>query len=101
MLVRLPVLLVVGVGLISAVAQVRVPPTFSADVAPILYRRCTSCHSDRSVAPFSLVGYENARQFATTIEEVTRTGQMPPWKAIPGYGEFRDVAALTAVEKKT
>jgi hypothetical protein len=74
-------------------------PTFAHDVAPILYRRCTSCHSDRSVAPFSLVGYENARNYAKMMASVTAQGVMPPWKAAPGYGEFRDVALLSQEEK--
>ena len=26
---------------------------------------------------------------------------MPPWKPVPGYGEFRDSYALTADEKQT
>lgn len=76
-------------------------PTFSHDVAPILYRRCTTCHSERSIAPFSLIGYENARQYASTIAAVTQSGVMPPWKAAEGYGEFRDVARLSDSEKRT
>lgn len=74
-------------------------PTFSKDVAPILYKRCASCHSDSRIAPFSLVGYANARRRALMIVSVTESGYMPPWKAKAGYGEFRDVAALTAEEK--
>ena len=77
-----------------------VNPTFSKDVAPILYKRCASCHSDSRIAPFSLVGYENAKSRALTIVGVTQSNFMPPWKAKPNYGEFRDVAALTEAEKK-
>ncbi len=74
-------------------------PTFAKDVAPILYKKCASCHSDSRIAPFSLVGYENAKKRALTIVGVTQTNFMPPWKAKPGYGEFKDVAALTEPEK--
>lgn len=76
------------------------PPTFSKDVAPILYKKCASCHSDSKVAPFSLVGYQNARNRSLTIASVTAVNYMPPWKAKHGYGEFRDVAALTGAEKR-
>jgi|SRR5579862_6055133 len=91
---------------LAGIASVRPPeapkaPTFSHDVAPILYKRCTSCHSDRSVAPFSLVGYDNAKKYAATIAAVTSAGIMPPWKAAPDYGEFRNVAILTSTEKET
>lgn len=74
-------------------------PTFSKDIAPILYKRCVSCHSDSGVAPFSLIGYKNAKSRAETIAMVTDVGYMPPWKAKANYGEFRDVAALSAREK--
>lgn len=75
-------------------------PTFSKDVAPILYKRCASCHSDSRIAPFSLVGYENAKKRALTVVGVTQSNFMPPWKAKANYGEFRDVAALTDAEKR-
>ncbi|MBS1718261.1 MAG: hypothetical protein JSS72_11075 [Armatimonadetes bacterium] len=74
-------------------------PTFSKDVAPILYKRCVSCHSESRVAPFTLVGYENARKHAATIASVTSTNFMPPWKANPHYGEFKDIPVLTPQEK--
>lgn len=80
--------------------SIPVTPTFSNDVAPILYKRCASCHSDSRIAPFSLVGYENAKRRALTIVGVTETNLMPPWKAKANYGEFRDVAALTDSEKQ-
>lgn len=74
-------------------------PTFSKDVAPILYKRCASCHSDSRIAPFSLVGYEDARKRARNLIAVTESNYMPPWKAKAGYGEFRDSALLTPQEK--
>ncbi len=74
-------------------------PTFSKDIAPILYKRCLSCHSDTKIAPFSLVGYDNAKRRAKTIKAVVGVGYMPPWKAKEGYGEFRDVPTLTSAEK--
>ncbi|MEI8281744.1 MAG: hypothetical protein WCG75_05010, partial [Armatimonadota bacterium] len=74
-------------------------PTFSHDIAPIIYKRCAQCHSDSQIAPFSLVGYQNVRDRAATIAKVVHLGVMPPWKAKANYGEFRDVQALTTEEK--
>jgi hypothetical protein len=70
-------------------------PTFARDIAPLLYARCAVCHSESRVAPFSLVGYANAKRHAKTMASVVEKRIMPPWKAKPHYGEFKDVAALT------
>ncbi len=39
-------------------------PTFSKDVAPILYKNCASCHRPGEIAPMSLLTYEEARPWA-------------------------------------
>src|SRR5580700_6095410 len=70
-------------------------PTFAKDVAPILYQKCVSCHSDSKVAPFSLVGYANAKEHAKMVALVTDDKLMPPWKANLHYGSFRDIPVLT------
>jgi hypothetical protein len=75
-------------------------PTFSHDIAPIIYKRCAQCHSDSEIAPFSLVGYQNVKDRAATVAKVCQLGVMPPWKAKSNYGEFKDVQALTAEEKE-
>jgi hypothetical protein len=70
-------------------------PTFSADVAPILFDNCVSCHRPGEVAPFTLLTYEDARKRAKTIARVTDDRFMPPWKAEPGHGDFVGVRRLT------
>ena len=70
-------------------------PTFSRDVAPILFDHCTSCHRPGQFAPFSLVTYADARPWARAIRQQVVTRRMPPWKPAPGYGEFRDVRRLS------
>ena len=35
-------------------------PTFTRDVAPILYKHCAVCHHAGQVAPFSLLTYADA-----------------------------------------
>ena len=39
-------------------------PTFTKDVAPILYKNCTACHRPGEIAPMSLLTYEDARPYA-------------------------------------
>ncbi|WP_221030401.1 tetratricopeptide repeat protein [Actomonas aquatica] len=62
------------------------PPTFVADVAPILAANCVECHRADGIGPFPLVTYREARRRARQIAEVTASGYMPPWKPDPNHG---------------
>ena len=57
--------------------------TFSKDIAPILQRSCQTCHRPNSVAPMSLINYEEVRPWARAIKQRTglrdQMGVMPPW----------------------
>ena len=84
------ILLAIGTtGLAGAV------PTYNKDIAPILYQNCAGCHRPGEVAPFSLLTYQETAKRAALIASVTKSRVMPPWKAEPGYGDFRDVRRLT------
>lgn len=72
-------------------------PTYAANVATILNRECVPCHRPGEVAPFSLVGYENAKKWAPMIASVTEAKRMPPWKSTDA-GVFHDERRLTADE---
>jgi hypothetical protein len=54
-------------------------PTFTKDVAPILQEKCQNCHRAGSMAPMSLVTYEETRPWAKSIKERVITRSMPPW----------------------
>ena len=54
-------------------------PTFTKDVAPIFQAKCESCHRPDSIAPMSLVTYEQSRPWARSIRDRVQTRQMPPW----------------------
>ena len=75
--------------------------TFSHDVAPILYRRCVSCHHPNDVAPMSLVTYKDARPWATAIKEAVLKRKMPPWFADPHFGKWSNDARLSDEEIQT
>ena len=81
--------------------QVRSQVTFTADVAPILFNACASCHRPEGIAPFSLLTYDDARNHAAAILEATEERVMPPWKPEPGYGEFLDERRLTRAQIAT
>src|SRR5579864_2046553 len=55
------------------------PVTFTKDIAPILQAKCQDCHRKGSMAPMSLLTYEETRPWAKAIKERVLTRQMPPW----------------------
>lgn len=66
----------------GATAQTTVP-TFSRNVAPILYAHCASCHRPAEIGGFSLLTYADVRPRAAAIARATRERRMPPWKPAP------------------
>src|SRR5436190_6911329 len=72
--------------------------TFNKDIAPILFEHCASCHRPGGGAPFNLLTYDNARQRAALMAQVTRRRYMPPWKPEAGFGDFVGERRLTGAE---
>ena len=69
--------------------------TWARHVAPLLQANCVECHRQGGIAPFSLEGYENARRWHRMIAWMTGERLMPPWRSVPGFGEFRDARRLS------
>jgi hypothetical protein len=76
-------------------------PTFSKDVAPILYKHCTTCHRPGEIAPMSLLTYQEARPWARAIRDNVRNGVMPPWHADPAHGKWANDRSLSPQERDT
>jgi hypothetical protein len=55
------------------------PVTFTKNIVPIFQEKCQDCHRKDSMAPMSLVTYEETRPWARSIKERVVTHQMPPW----------------------
>jgi tetratricopeptide (TPR) repeat protein/mono/diheme cytochrome c family protein len=77
-----------GVLLTLAAAPPASSPTFTRDIAPIVFANCAACHHPGGSGPFSLLGYEDVAKRAEQIAVVTASRFMPPWLPEPGYGEF-------------
>jgi hypothetical protein len=75
------------------------PPTFSRDVAPIVYEQCATCHRPGEVAPMSLLTYADARPWAAAIGRRVADGSMPPWHADAPAGTFDNERRLTTAQK--
>jgi hypothetical protein len=76
-------------------------PTFTKDVAPILYKNCVGCHRPGEIAPMSLLTYEEARPWAKAIRDEVSDGTMPPWHADAPHGTFLNERHLSDAEKDT
>ncbi len=77
--------------------------TYSKDVAPIFQEKCQQCHQPNSIAPMSLITFENARPWAKSIKQRVITRQMPPWHIDPSVGvhEFKNDISLTDAQIDT
>ena len=96
------VLALVGLALASTSARAASPtPTFTKDIAPILYNRCVTCHRAGEVAPMALFSYEDVRPWAKAIKRKVESREMPPWGADPRFGTFTDDQSLTATQIET
>src|SRR5260370_18975666 len=84
----------VGFGAVSFLATcgfaAAATPTFSKDVAPILYDRCLECHRQGEAAPMAFTSYAEVRPWAKAIKQAVLTHKMPPWLADPHFGAFRN-----------
>ncbi len=76
-------------------------PTYTKDIAAILYKNCTSCHRPGEIAPMSLLTYDDVRPHARDIRDKIDEGAMPPWHADMPNGTFLNERGLTAAEKST
>ncbi len=79
-----------ALGLSSAAAAA--VPTFTRDVAPILFKHCGGCHG-------SMLSYDAALPSAKRIGERVRARTMPPWPADPSHSlKFRNDPRLSEQE---
>ena len=69
--------------------------TFNRDIAPIIFRSCSTCHRPGEAAPFSLLNYPDVKKHARQIADVTKSRAMPPWLPEPQKLKFADELRLT------
>ncbi len=77
------------------------PVTYARDVAPIVQRKCQSCHRPGQEAPFALMNFDDCRTRLTNIQEVVADRRMPPWHADPRFGHFSNDRSLTPRDRAT
>jgi hypothetical protein len=78
--------------------------TFTRDIAPILQRSCQTCHRPGSVAPMSLLTYDEVRPWAKAMKTRTslhsKPNAMPPWfiEKNVGIQQYKGDISLTDEE---
>ena len=97
-----PAALVAGTVLLAATAAgAAETPTFSRDVAPILFEKCVQCHRPNQAAPMSLLSYGEARPWARGMARAVENGDMPPWSGESERVVFRNDLSLSAEQIAT
>jgi hypothetical protein len=76
-------------------------PTWSGDVAKIMYGNCTSCHRTGGMAPFSLTTYDDVSPMAAWLDQNIQSTNMPPWPADEDYKSFVHQRVLSQADKQT
>ena len=62
--------------------------TWGNQVARLFQEHCQGCHRPGDVAPFPLVSYGDAYRQHRKLLRAIETRKMPPWKPVPGFGDF-------------
>jgi peroxiredoxin len=75
--------------------------TWSKQVSRIVQEKCQDCHHANTAAPFSLLTYEDAVNWAAMMKEVVLQRRMPPWHADPRFGDFSEARRLSQDEIDT
>ncbi len=90
-------------GTAAAGEQPAAAPTFTKDVAPIFQAKCEACHRPDSIAPMSLVTYQQARPWARSIKARVLEHQMPPFQIdrTVGVTKFKNDESLSDGELDT
>ena len=100
-MLRLSTLVALALAAVTLGAVVATPepePTFNREIVRVLQGHCQECHRAGGSAPFPLVTYDQAYRRRAKILEVTQARTMPPWKAVPGYGDLRGARRMSPDE---
>lgn len=71
--------------------------TYAKDVAPIFQAKCQECHQPGSIAPMSLLSYDDAKKYSRRIRAKVAERLMPPWHIDRSIGiqQFKNDRSLS------
>jgi mono/diheme cytochrome c family protein len=95
--------LVLGAAGVAHAQSAAAPVTFSKDIAPIFQAKCQECHQPNSIAPMSLISYQETRPWARAIKDRVARKQMPPWHIDQSVGvtQFKNDMSLSEAQIDT
>jgi hypothetical protein len=75
--------------------------TWAQDVLPVFQDKCQDCHRPQSIAPMSLMTYQQAKKYASRIRYRVENRIMPPWHINPHVGiqDFKNYGGLTDAQR--
>src|SRR5260370_36643344 len=89
-------------SVLACFADQQLPPpqisskvVFTRNIAPIVFRSCSSCHHSGEAAPFPLLTYGDVKSHARQIADITRKRLMPPWLPSPDGPRFEEDSHLS------
>lgn len=73
-------------------------PTFTEDIAPIIYDNCGVCHRPGEIGPMPLTNYQEVKSWGSMIQYVTGIKYMPPWPPEKSYSTLLEERGLADEE---
>lgn len=73
--------------------------TWHAQVAPLMARKCMTCHQGGGKAPMSLDTYLKVMERKGSVREAVAARHMPPWPPAPCCAAYENAASLTNDER--
>ena len=75
---------------------------YAQDVAPIIEKRCVSCHQDGGIAPFAMSSHQMVQGWSPMMRETLLTKRMPPAQIDPDFLHlYEEVNFITPEETQT
>ncbi len=92
-----------SIPLSAAAPLLDLPPSpnldYATGVAPVVLRRCISCHTAGGIAPHTYAKHEDLAARASSLRASMLLQRMTPWHADPQFGVFANNVALTPLER--
>lgn len=96
-----PAALLLILSAIQTLPATAATPTYSKDVAPILFKNCANCHRPGEIGPMPLLKYSQVRPWAKSIREAVALKTMPPWHSDEHRGTFSNDRRLSDQDRAT
>ena len=75
--------------------------TWTRDIEPIVRTKCTKCHREGGIAPFSLEGYEAFTGLSSFLAPAIEDEVMPPWPPDNECRAYKHTLSLSPEQQQT